>query len=32
MKETLKLINRMVKAGVIEAYAIGGAVAAIYYL
>ena len=32
MKETLKLINRMVKAGVIEGYAIGGAVAAIYYL
>ena len=32
MKETLKLINRLVKAGVIEGYAIGGAVAAIYYL
>lgn len=32
MKETLKVINRMVKAGVIEEYAIGGAVAAIYYL
>jgi hypothetical protein len=32
MKETLKLINRMVKAGVIEDYAIGGAIAAIYYL
>jgi hypothetical protein len=32
MKETLKIINRMVKDGVIEAYAIGGAVAAIYYL
>jgi hypothetical protein len=32
MKETLKVINRMVKAGVIEDYAIGGAIAAIYYL
>jgi hypothetical protein len=32
MKETLKLINQMVKDGVIEDYAIGGAVAAIYYL
>ena len=32
MKETLKVINRMVKDAVIEAYAIGGAVAAIYYL
>jgi hypothetical protein len=32
MKETLKLINRMVKDGVIEDYAIGGAIAAIYYL
>ena len=32
MKETLKLINRMVRAGVIRDYAIGGAVAAIYYL
>lgn len=32
MKETLKVINRMVKDGVIEGYAIGGAVAAIYYL
>jgi hypothetical protein len=32
MKETLKIINQMVKDGVIEAYAIGGAVAAIYYL
>ena len=32
MKETLKVLNRMVKAGVIEDYAIGGAVAAIYYL
>src|SRR5437016_577821 len=32
MKETLKVINQMVKDGVIEDYAIGGAVAAIYYL
>lgn len=32
MKETLKVINRMVKSGVIAKYAIGGAVAAIYYL
>lgn len=32
MKETLKVINRMVKNGVIKEYAIGGAVAAIYYL
>jgi hypothetical protein len=32
MKETLKIINQMVKDGVIEEYAIGGAVAAIYYL
>ena len=32
MKETLKIINQMVKDGVIEGYAIGGAVAAIYYL
>ncbi|HEV7376221.1 MAG TPA: hypothetical protein VGN95_16000 [Pyrinomonadaceae bacterium] len=32
MKETLKVINQMVKDGVIEEYAIGGAVAAIYYL
>ena len=32
MKETLKVLNRMVRAGVIEQYAIGGAVAAIYYL
>jgi hypothetical protein len=32
MKEALKIINRMVKDGVIEEYAIGGAVAAIYYL
>jgi hypothetical protein len=32
MKETLKVINRMVKDRVIEEYAIGGAIAAIYYL
>jgi hypothetical protein len=32
LKETLKVINRMVKNGVIKEYAIGGAVAAIYYL
>src|SRR5437899_8643782 len=32
MKETLKLLNRMVKARVINDYAIGGAIAAIYYL
>jgi hypothetical protein len=32
MKETLKLMNKMVKDGVIKDYAIGGAVAAIYYL
>jgi hypothetical protein len=32
MEETLKVINQMVKDGVIEEYAIGGAVAAIYYL
>ena len=32
MKETLKVLNRMVRDRVIEEYAIGGAVAAIYYL
>jgi hypothetical protein len=32
MKETLKVINQMVKRGVIEKYGIGGAIAAIYYL
>ena len=32
MRETLKIVNQMVKDGVIEEYAIGGAVAAIYYL
>lgn len=32
MEETFKVLNRMVEDGVIEAYAIGGAVGAIYYL
>jgi len=32
MKETLKVLNSMLKAGVLQRYAIGGAVAAIYYL
>jgi len=32
MKETIKIINQMVKDGVIQEYAIGGAIAAIYYL
>lgn len=32
MRETLKVINQMVKGGVIDEYAIGGAIAAIYYL
>jgi len=32
MKETLKVLNQMVKDGVIEEYAIGGAIAAVYYL
>lgn len=32
MKETLRIINQMVKDGVVEEYAIRGAVAAIYYL
>jgi len=32
MEETLKVLNAMVEDGVIENYAIGGAVAAIYYL
>jgi len=32
MEETLKVINRMAADGIIEGYAIGGAVAAIYYL
>jgi hypothetical protein len=32
VRETLKVLNQMVRDGVINAYAIGGAVAAIYYL
>lgn len=32
MRETLKVLNRMVRDEVVRAYAIGGAVAAIYYL
>ena len=32
MRETIKIINQMVKEGIIEEYAIGGAIAAIYYL
>ena len=32
MEKTLRVLNRMVKAGVIEQYAIGGAVAAIFYI
>jgi hypothetical protein len=32
MKETLKVLNQMVKEGVIVQYAIGGAIGAIYYL
>jgi hypothetical protein len=32
VKETLKVLNEMLKAGVVKRYAIGGAVAAIYYL
>ena len=32
MRETLKVLNRMVRDGVIATYAIGGAVAAIYYV
>jgi len=32
MEKTLKVINKMLRAGVIENYAIGGAVAAIYYI
>jgi hypothetical protein len=32
MRETLRVTNRMVKDGVTKEYAIGGAVAAIYYL
>lgn len=32
MEKTLRVLNRMVKDGVIERYAIGGAVAAIFYI
>ena len=32
MEKTLRVLNRMVKEGVIEQYAIGGAVAAIFYI
>ena len=32
MEKTLRVLNRMVKDGVIEQYAIGGAVAAIFYI
>lgn len=32
MEETLRVINRMKKEGVIESYAIGGAIAAIFYI
>ena len=32
MEETLKVLNQMVQDGVIDQYAIGGAVGAIYYL
>ncbi|MBA3439185.1 MAG: hypothetical protein H0T92_04885 [Pyrinomonadaceae bacterium] len=32
MKETFKILNQMVKDNVVDQYAIGGAVAAIYYL
>jgi len=32
MKETLKVLNGMLRANVVQRYAIGGAVAAIYYL
>ncbi len=32
MEETLRVINRMVEDGIIETYAIGGAVAAIFYI
>ncbi len=32
MKETLKVLNGMLKAGVVQRYAIGVGVAAIYYL
>lgn len=32
MQKTLRVLNKMVKDGVIEQYAIGGAVAAIFYI
>lgn len=32
MRETLKVLSRMARGGVTDAYAIGGAVAAIYYV
>ncbi len=32
MEKTLRVLNRMVKDGVIEQYAIGGAVAAVFYI
>lgn len=32
MEKTLRVLNRMVRDGVIEQYAIGGAVAAIFYI
>jgi hypothetical protein len=32
MEKTLRVLNRMVKDGVIERYAIGGAVAALFYI
>lgn len=32
MEKTLRVLNRMLKDGVIERYAIGGAIAAIYYI
>jgi hypothetical protein len=32
MEKTLRVLNRMVKDGVIEQYAIGGAVAALFYI
>src|SRR6185295_16279335 len=32
MEKTLRVLNRMVKDGVVEQYAIGGAVAAIFYI
>jgi len=32
MEKTLKVLNKVVRAGLIDSYAIGGAVAAIYYI